>query len=135
MAGELILIVEDNEKNLKLARDLLQIKGYRTQEAETGAEGLALAGEHRPDLILLDIQLPDLTGEEVLRRLRAARSGIPTSHALSTTTSALSGSVMRAAAPLGCDRADHGRRDRIATGLRRPRDRRPVPLEPARLPP
>jgi two-component system cell cycle response regulator DivK len=71
MAGELILIVEDNEKNLKLARDLLQIKGYRTLEAGTGTEGIRLAQEHRPDLILLDIQLPDLSGEAVLGRLRA----------------------------------------------------------------
>jgi two-component system cell cycle response regulator DivK len=79
MAGELILIVEDNEKNLKLVRDLLQVKGYRTLEAGTAGEGIRLAGEHRPDLILMDIQLPDLDGETALRRLRAEprTAGLP----------------------------------------------------------
>ena len=71
MAGELILIVEDNEKNLKLVRDLLQFKGYRTLEAGTAERGIALAGEHRPDLVLMDIQLPDLDGVSALGRLRA----------------------------------------------------------------
>ena len=71
MAGELILIVEDNEKNLKLVRDLLQFKGYRTLEAGTAEQGISLAGEHRPDLILMDIQLPDLGGEQALARLRS----------------------------------------------------------------
>jgi two-component system cell cycle response regulator DivK len=70
VAGELILIVEDNEKNLKLVRDLLQFKGYRTLEAGTAEQGIALAGEHRPDLILMDIQLPDLDGVTALGRLR-----------------------------------------------------------------
>ena len=72
MAGELILIVEDNEKNMKLARDLLQVKGYRTLEAGTAAEGVALAGAHHPDLVLMDVQLPDADGVTALRRLRAA---------------------------------------------------------------
>jgi len=72
MAGELILIVEDNDKNLKLVRDLLQFKGYRTLEAGTAAEGLRLAAEHRPDLILMDIQLPDMDGGAALSQLRAA---------------------------------------------------------------
>jgi CheY-like chemotaxis protein len=72
VAGELILIVEDNEKNLKLVRDVLQFKGYRTLEARTAAEGLALAAEHQPALVLLDIQLPDLDGVTALGRLRAA---------------------------------------------------------------
>jgi two-component system, cell cycle response regulator DivK len=71
MAGELILIVEDNEKNLKLVRDLLQVKGYRTLEAGTGQRGLELAAEHRPDLVLMDIQLPDIDGVSALERLRA----------------------------------------------------------------
>src|ERR671932_242543 len=71
MAGELILIVEDNEKNLKLVRDLLQYKGYRTLEARTGEEALALARDHLPDLILMDIQLPGMDGGTVLRRLKA----------------------------------------------------------------
>ena len=74
MAGELILIVEDNEKNLKLVRDVLQFKGYRTLEAGTAGEGLRLAAEHRPDLILMDIQLPDMDGSAALAQLRAEPS-------------------------------------------------------------
>ena len=70
MANELILIVEDNPKNLKLVRDTLQVKGYQTIEAETGEEGLRLAHERRPALILMDIQLPDISGIEALQRLR-----------------------------------------------------------------
>ena len=71
MAGELILIVEDNEKNLKLVRDLLQFKGYRTLEARNAQEGIALAGAHLPDLILMDIQLPGMDGVAALGHLRA----------------------------------------------------------------
>ena len=71
MAGELILIVEDNEKNLKLARDVLQFKSYRTLEARTAAEGIDLAAAHLPNLILMDIQLPDMDGITALRRLMA----------------------------------------------------------------
>ena len=67
----LILIVEDNEKNLKLVRDVLQFKGYRTLEAMTATEGLRLAREQRPDLVLMDIQLPDIDGITALGRLRA----------------------------------------------------------------
>jgi len=65
-----ILIVEDNEKNMKLVRDILQFKGYQTLEAITGNQGVAMAREHRPDLILMDIQLPDITGIEALRIIR-----------------------------------------------------------------
>jgi two-component system cell cycle response regulator DivK len=72
MAGELILIVEDNEKNLKLARDLLQYWGYRTLEATTAADGIALAEQHGPALVLMDIQLPDMDGVSALRKLRAS---------------------------------------------------------------
>jgi len=71
MAGELILIVEDNEKNRKLVRDVLQFKGYRTMEAESGELGVALARESRPALILMDIQLPGMSGIEALAHLRA----------------------------------------------------------------
>jgi two-component system cell cycle response regulator DivK len=70
VAGELILIVEDNDKNLKLARDVLQYRGFRTLEAVTAADGIALAVEHRPDLVLMDIQLPDTDGISALRQLR-----------------------------------------------------------------
>jgi CheY-like chemotaxis protein len=71
MAGELILIVDDNEKNLELVRDLLQVTGYRTLEAGNAAAGIALAATHRPDLILMDVQLPDDDGVGALARLRA----------------------------------------------------------------
>ena len=70
MAGELILIVEDNEMNMKLVRDILQFRGYRTLEAETAHDAIALATEHLPDLILMDIQLPDMDGDKALARLR-----------------------------------------------------------------
>jgi two-component system cell cycle response regulator DivK len=66
-----ILIVEDNAKNMKLVRDLLQAKGYATLEATTGEEGVALALAHRPDLVLMDIQLPDINGIEAFGRIRA----------------------------------------------------------------
>jgi two-component system cell cycle response regulator DivK len=68
----LILIVEDNEKNMKLVRDVLQAKGYATIEAITGEDGVRLAAEHKPDLILMDIQLPGINGIEALRILRAS---------------------------------------------------------------
>jgi two-component system, cell cycle response regulator DivK len=71
VAGEQILVVEDNEKNMKLLRDVLRAKGYRTLEATTGAEVVELAAEHVPDLVLMDIQLPDIDGVEALSRLRA----------------------------------------------------------------
>ena len=71
MAGELILIVEDNEKNRKLVRDVLQHTGYKTLEAETGEDGIRLAQESRPALVLMDIQLPGMNGIEALGRLRA----------------------------------------------------------------
>ena len=66
-----VLVVEDNEKNMKLFRDVLQAKGYRTLEATTGEEAVALATEHGPDLVLMDIQLPDIDGVDALARLRA----------------------------------------------------------------
>ena len=71
MASELILIVEDNPKNLKLVRDTLQVKGYRTIEAGTGEEGVRLARDQQPALVLMDIQLPGINGIEAFRQLRA----------------------------------------------------------------
>ena len=71
MANELILIVEDNEKNRKLVRDTLQYKGYQTIEAETGEDGVRLARERRPALVLMDIQLPGIDGITALGQLRA----------------------------------------------------------------
>jgi two-component system cell cycle response regulator DivK len=70
----LILIVEDNEKNLKLVRDVLQFKGYKTIEAMTGTEGVRLAREKHPDLVLMDIQLPDIDGIAALAQLRSDAS-------------------------------------------------------------
>jgi two-component system cell cycle response regulator DivK len=70
VANELILIVEDNDKNRKLVRDVLHFKGYRLAEAETGEERVRLAHELHPDLILMDIQLPGIDGATALRQLR-----------------------------------------------------------------
>jgi CheY-like chemotaxis protein len=70
VANELILIVEDNPKNLKLVPDTLQVTGYQTIETETGEEGVRLAHERHPALILMDIQLPGINGIEALQRLR-----------------------------------------------------------------
>ena len=69
MAGELILIVEDNDNNVKLLRDVLGYHGYRTVEAMTGEEGVALAREQLPALILMDIQLPGIDGIEAFEHL------------------------------------------------------------------
>lgn len=71
MNKPLILIVEDNDKNLKLARDLLQYSGYQTIESTNAEDGIILAKQHQPALILMDIQLPGMNGIEALRRLRA----------------------------------------------------------------
>ena len=71
MTGEQILVVEDNEKNMKLFRDVLVATGFRTLEATTASEAVELASEHTPDLVLMDIQLPDLNGVEALHLLRA----------------------------------------------------------------
>lgn len=75
----LILIIEDNEKNLKLVRDVLQVKGYDTIEAGTAEEGIRLAIERAPDLVLMDIQLPGMNGIDARGVLRAnpATAAIP----------------------------------------------------------
>ena len=75
----LILIVEDNDKNLKLVRDVLQVKGFSTLEAGTAEDGIRLARESKPDLILMDIHLPGMSGIEALKVLRAevATAAIP----------------------------------------------------------
>jgi two-component system cell cycle response regulator DivK len=69
--GKLILIVEDEPKNLKLIRDLLQVSGYITLEATDGKQGVALARQNKPDLILMDIQMPVMDGIEATRILKA----------------------------------------------------------------
>jgi two-component system cell cycle response regulator DivK len=71
MTGPQVLLVEDNERNMKLFRDVLQASGYRTLEATTGERAVELAIEHGPDMVLMDIQLPDIDGVEALDRLRA----------------------------------------------------------------
>lgn len=71
MAGELVLVVEDNEKNMKLARDVLTAKGYRVIEAITGEQGVSTALAQVPALILMDYQLPGIDGIEAFRQIRA----------------------------------------------------------------
>ena len=71
MADELVLIVDDNERNLRLARDVLHAAGFRTIEAGCGADGVAAAAMHLPDVILLDIRLPDMDGTEAARQLKS----------------------------------------------------------------
>jgi two-component system, cell cycle response regulator DivK len=71
MAGERILVVEDNEKNMKLFRDVLRASGYATLEATTGEDAVELALSHDPALVLMDVQLPGIDGVEALARLRA----------------------------------------------------------------
>jgi two-component system cell cycle response regulator DivK len=90
VTGEQVLIAEDNQKNMKLFRDVLLAKGYRTLEATTGGEAVELAAEHEPDLVLMDIQLPDLDGVQALGRLRADErtAGIPV---LALTAQAMQG--------------------------------------------
>jgi two-component system cell cycle response regulator DivK len=71
MTQELVLIVDDNEKNLRLARDVLRFAGFRTVEAASGGEGVSQALKHQPDVILMDIRLPDMEGTEATRRLKS----------------------------------------------------------------
>ena len=72
MTGPQILVVEDNDRSMKLFRDVLQASGYRTLEATTGKRAVELALEQEPDLVLMDIQLPDIDGVDVLGTLRAS---------------------------------------------------------------
>jgi two-component system, cell cycle response regulator DivK len=90
MLGERVLIVEDNGKNMKLVRDVLQATGYSTLEATTGEEAVELALSHAPALVLMDVQLPGIDGLEALRRLRQDEqtASIPV---LAVTAQAMSG--------------------------------------------
>jgi len=96
-----ILLVEDQEDGRRIVRDLLAASDYALLEAKTGEEGLALAEQERPDLILMDIQLPGLDGYEVTRRIKAnpKLSHIPI---IAVTSYALSGDEQKAYAA-GCD--------------------------------
>jgi len=75
VSGERILVVEDNPKNLKLVRDVLQFSGYEVIEATSGEDGVRLAAQEQPDLILMDLQLPGIDGTEALRQIRANDAG------------------------------------------------------------
>ena len=88
--SELILIVDDNENNRKLARDVLEFAGFRTLEAAGGAEGLSLAVEHRPDLVLMDIRMPDMNGTEAVRKLKQDKRTAAI-HVVALTSSTMKG--------------------------------------------
>jgi two-component system cell cycle response regulator DivK len=96
-----ILVIEDNEDNRRIVRDLLTSVGYEIIEAVTGLEGVQAAEVHVPDLILMDIQLPGLDGYEATRRIKAkpALNGIPI---IAVTSYALSGDDVKAF-EAGCD--------------------------------
>lgn len=101
MAGERILLVEDNPQNRRLAQFLLQSRGYIVYEATTGEEAMELARTHRPQLILMDLQLPGMDGYAVTRRLKedAATAAIPV---VAMTAYAMQGDREKALAA-GCD--------------------------------
>ncbi len=96
-----ILVVEDTEDNRQILRDLLGMAGYEMVEAHDGAQGVAMAAEHMPDLILMDIQMPVLDGYEATRRIKAdpALAAIPI---VAVTSYALSGDEQKARAA-GCN--------------------------------
>lgn len=99
--GYTILIVEDDPRNLKLIRDLLQVRGYRTLEATDGKQGTELAKSNKPDLIVMDIQMPVMDGLEATRILKAGKEtkGIPI---IALTSYAMKGDDERILG-VGCD--------------------------------
>jgi len=99
--SKLVLIIEDQEDNRRIIRDLLTSAGYEIMEAVTGEEGVRLAATHRPELILMDIRLPDFDGYEATRRIKAnpALRSIPI---IAVTSYALSGDDVNAF-EAGCD--------------------------------
>ena len=99
----LVLIVDDNEKNLKLARDVLRAGGFEILEAANGVEGIALASEHLPDVILMDLRLPDMDGADAARKLGEGvrTAGIPVV-ALSSVPLEGDGDWLHAAGFAGC---------------------------------
>jgi two-component system cell cycle response regulator DivK len=96
-----ILVIEDNEDNRQIIRDLLTSLGYELIEAVDGAQGVAMAQSHRPDLILMDIQLPEMDGYEATRQIRAV-SELKTVPIIAVTSYALSGDEAKAR-DAGCD--------------------------------
>jgi len=99
---QLALVIEDNEDNMVLITMLLQNAGYETLWAETGEQGVQLVLQQKPDFVLLDIQLPDIDGTEVLRRIRAMDSEISKLPVIAVTSYAMSGDRGRLLAA-GCD--------------------------------
>ena len=95
MSGKSILYVEDNDLNRKIVRDLLRRTAYRLLEAPDGEAGVAMAREHRPDLILMDVQLPKMSGIDAVRVLRN-EPGTATTPIIAITSFALSGNEQRA---------------------------------------
>ncbi len=99
----LVLIVDDSENNVKLARDVLRAAGFRTLEAANGVDGIALADEHLPDVILMDLRLPDIDGTDAAQRLGdAARTASIPVVALSALPLVGSGDWLQAAGFAGC---------------------------------
>ena len=98
---KLILVIEDQEDNRRIVRDLLESAGYEIIEAVTGADGVAAAETHRPDLILMDIQLPDFDGYEATRRIKA-KPDLQAIPIIAVTSYALSGDDVKAL-EAGCD--------------------------------
>lgn len=96
-----VLIVEDNELNMKLFHDLLEAHGYETLQARTGPEALALAEEHRPDLILMDIQLPEISGLQVTQQIKKSET-LSTIPVIAVTAFAMKGDEERIRAG-GCE--------------------------------
>jgi two-component system cell cycle response regulator DivK len=96
-----ILVIEDNEDNRRIIRDLLTSLGYQLIEAADGMEGVAMAQSHRPDLILMDIQLPEMDGYEATRQIRAVPE-LKTVPIIAVTSYALSGDEAKAR-DAGCD--------------------------------
>ena len=99
--GKTILVVEDHDDNRRIMRDLLSATGYQVIEAHTGLKGVSAAQNHRPDLILMDIQLPGIDGYEATRRIKSIPE-LKTIPIVAVTSYALSGDDKKAFAA-GCD--------------------------------
>lgn len=96
-----VLVIEDNMDNMLLISDILEANGYNVLQAETGIEGVEMAEKHKPDFIILDIQLPDISGNEVLARIRS-KEQIQHIPVVAMTSYAMAGDRERLLAA-GCD--------------------------------